>query len=265
MKKLIYIFLIMLTSHAGMAQSNSHDVKFVTPNSYVLSSAQDGNTLYLGGYFTGVGHNTGNHALYNQGSDIPDLSLPYINGTVYATISDSSGGWYIGGSFTVTINANTFSNLVHIKSNKTVDTVFQASTNSTVRALALSGTSLYVGGQFTTIKLITRNYLAAVNKTNGNVKTYDPNLNNAVYTLSVKDTLLIAGGAFSMAGNVTRQYLAVFNTNTGLLLKNYPSANSYVFDTHVYGSTVYAGGYLTLAGKNRIRCKNAGYFRKSQL
>src|SRR6476619_6739782 len=103
MKKATYIFLMMLAWNASMSQSSTHDPKFVTPNSYVWSSAQDGNTLYLGGYFTGVGHNTGYSAIYNQGTDIPDLGMPFITGTVYATIPDGSGGWYIGGSFTVTI------------------------------------------------------------------------------------------------------------------------------------------------------------------
>ena len=62
-----------------MTQSSTNDPKFVSPNSYVFASAQDGNTLYLGGYFTGVGYNTGNNAFYNQGSDIPDFNMPYFS------------------------------------------------------------------------------------------------------------------------------------------------------------------------------------------
>jgi len=249
MKKATYIFLMMTAGIAVQAQTSTTDPKFVSPNSYVYSSVQDGSTLYLGGSFTGVGYNCGNAAFYDQGSDIPKHDMPFINGTTNAIVPDNNGGWYVGGAFTVTINANIFQNLVHIKSNKTVDTVFQASTDNVVRALILDGTILYVGGSFTAIKSVTRHYLASVNKTNGNVQSFNPNLDNVVYSLSSKDTLLIAGGAFTMQGNNPRYYLAVFNKNTGLLLKNYPGANSYVYETFPYGNTVYAGGSFTYSGK----------------
>ena len=68
------------------------------------------------------------------------------------------------------------SQLVHVKSDNTIDPAFNASiTSGTVYALLLKGTTLYVGGGFTTINSVTRNYLASVNSATGAVNTFNPN------------------------------------------------------------------------------------------
>ena len=78
-------------------------------------------------------------------------------------VGDGSGGFYIGGNFT-TVGGTACKNLAHIQSNGTLQSSWCPNPNGTVNVLALSGTTLYVGGAFTTIGVgePTRERLAAV-------------------------------------------------------------------------------------------------------
>jgi hypothetical protein len=104
--------------------------------------------------------------------------------------------------------------------------------NNTVRALALSGNTVFAGGDFTNIGLgVSRNRLAALDTTSGSALSpisgepgggvsWNPNANNSVNVLAVADApspaRLYVGGAFStMAGSASiglpRNNLAAFS------------------------------------------------------
>ncbi|MBL7924739.1 MAG: hypothetical protein JNL88_11120, partial [Bacteroidia bacterium] len=249
--KTFYLNLLMLFLYCMThAQSNTHHPRFVTPNYQVYSSYRDGNTLYLGGAFNGVGYNTGALAGLSPQSDIPDFDLPFLNGTIYCVIPDNSGGWYVGGSFNYSDGVITRYNILKILANKTADLNFNCNVNSTVRALALGTNNLlYIGGSFSEINATSRSYLAAANKNTGALNAWNPVLNSSVLTLQLKDSLLVSGGQFTVVNNTIRNYLAVFNINTGALLKNYPGTNYHVNETYIHNNTVYAGGLFSYAGK----------------
>jgi hypothetical protein len=74
--------------------------------------------------------------------------LAGANNTVYALAADGSGNVYAGGDFTVigTVTANRIA-----KWNGSVWSALGGGAQGTVNALAVSGTNLYVGGDFTSV------------------------------------------------------------------------------------------------------------------
>ena len=124
-------------------------------NGDVNAVAQLGGRTYLGGSFSFVGPRTGPLALLDQSKDgyaagqaslVP--GMPVANGAIYAVASDPSGGWFVGGAFTV-IGGVTQPYLAHVDQGQ-VDQSFVPAIGGPVRALAVAPSALYVGGSFGT-------------------------------------------------------------------------------------------------------------------
>ena len=129
------------------------------------------------------------------------------------------------------------------------------SANGEVDALAVSGSTVYVGGSFTGTNSIggaDRNHIAALDATSGAADpTWDPGANGAVLALSVSGSAVYAGGTFSGAGSIggaDRDYLAALDPLTGTATSWNPQANGSVDALAVLGSTVYAGGTFSGTG-----------------
>lgn len=82
-------------------------------------------------------------------------------------VSDGTGGWYIGGSFTK-VGGLSRHNLAYSHSDKSVDPAWNPAPDGPVYALLLSSSTLYVGGYFANIGGYARNNIAAVNIGTGN-------------------------------------------------------------------------------------------------
>ena len=143
----------------------------------------------------------------------PDTRWPEISeGTeVRDIVPDGSGGWFVGGDFTKVRDAlgeHNHTDLVHIKSNMTVNNAWNPETNGSVRALGLSPdrTTLYIGGTFTTAKgtnggSTPRGRLAAVSVATGDLNGWNPDASNDVNALVVPPVT-------SLASPVTTLYVA---------------------------------------------------------
>jgi hypothetical protein len=87
--------------------------------------------------------------------------------------------------------------------------------NDLVRALAVSGTTLYAGGWFTTAGGVTANYIAKWNGSAwsalGSGMGGDSGFAGSVFALAVSGTTLYAGGNFTTAGGVPANYIAKWN------------------------------------------------------
>ena len=126
---------------------------------------------------------------------------------------------------------------------------FDGDVDGPVRALALAGDTLYLGGTFTSVngsiaslKRDRRN-LAAVDSTTGIARDWDPDADSAVTALTVAGNTVFAGGAFGMVNRTTpRLRLAAFDALSGTVRPWDPSADAQVRSLAVYGSTVFAGG-----------------------
>jgi hypothetical protein len=249
-------------------------------NSYVYALAVSGSTIYAGGGFTcfgncpsgaeGVDKWTRNRlAAIGTNGSLQDWN-PNANSTVNA-LAVSGSTVYAGGSFT-SIGGTPRNRLAAIDIGGTCLTSYTSSclqswnpnASSTVNALAVSGPTVYAGGDFTTIGGTPRNYLAAIGTDGSLVTFWEPNANNPVYALAVSGSTVYAGGVFTQigcntgcsitGGPFTRNYLAAIGTD-GSLQSWDPNADDYVYALAVSGSTVYAGGDFTSIGgatRNRL-------------
>ena len=100
---------------------------------------------------------------------------------------------------------------------------FDPDVNGPVRALALTGSTLYLGGQFQNINgalaalLKPRNNLAAVDATTGLGLPWDPNADGRVNALAFGGDTVFAGGEFATVnGSTSRLRLAAFDVQTGI-------------------------------------------------
>ena len=181
---------------------------------------------------------------------------------------------YAGGDFTKLCTAPSSCNsqvaatrnrLAAIDTNGSLSTTWNPNPNNGVVALAISGSTVYVGGGFTTLctapsscnsqVAATRNRLAAIG-TDGSLSiTWNPNASSSVKALAISGSTVYAGGYFttlctapsSCNGQVaaTRNSLAAIDTNGSLSTTWNPNPNSTVNALAISGSTVYAGGNFT--------------------
>lgn len=136
-------------------------------------------------------------------------------------------------------------------------------TNGRVNAIAVKGDTVYLGGQFTSMRPpgaaagtgeVARNHVAAVSLSTGALLPWNPNANGTVRTLRVVGTSVFLGGAFTQVGGAAHVRLAkVSGTGTGAVDSTWTaSASGEVFSLSSTGTTLYAGGgFGTVDGSAR--------------
>ena len=238
---------------AAHAQVTRQDL-YVT-NGPVYATAISGNTLYVGGRFTHVGPATGGGVPLDVTTGAPVGGYPRVTGKVYAVVSDGLGGWFIGGDFNA-VNGVARSNVAHILPDNSVAD-WDPNANLDVLTLAVSGSIVYAGGDFTTIGGQTRNHIAALDATTGLATAWDPNASSRVYCLAVNGSVVYAGGEFFFIGGVggqARTHIAAIDAATGLATSWNPVSQGSVHALAVGGPVVYAGGsFNTIGGQSRNR------------
>ncbi len=189
----------------------------------------------------------------NIGNIVNEGPLPRLSGEVEAVATDGSGSLYVGGLFTIAggvfatniakWNGSSWSALGSGVSG--VDPF-----NSLVVALAVSGSDLYVGGQFTTVGGVSATNVAKWNGTNWSaLGSGIPGLTadaGYVSDLVVSGGDLYAGGWFTNAGGVSANNIARWNGSTWSALGS--GLDYIVIALAISGSNLYAGGDFTTAG-----------------
>jgi outer membrane protein assembly factor BamB len=104
-----------------------------------------GNAVYVAGV-SRVAPPTGSAVVVStaKGQAEP-IRAQVAGGPVWAAVPDGGGGWYIGGSFT-SVGGVLRSGLAHLLADGSLDAAFAPPELGEVRALALDGGRLYVGG-----------------------------------------------------------------------------------------------------------------------
>nr|MBK9653876.1 hypothetical protein [Bacteroidota bacterium] len=212
---------------------------------YSIAADTINKELYFGGYFNSIGQNKRGCAKISSTTGLSNPSFPGVVGTIYTCITDSNGGWYIGGSFSSTVGA---SNLAHITSGNVIDAAFKPNPNSTVYALALTGSKLYAGGSFTSIGGQARLRLVQLNKTSGVVQTWDPGCDGTIYSLTLNDTLIYATGQFNTVNAVTVLNYAAINVANSKVYRSV-GTNGIVRTSIQDANNLYLGGAFSLIGK----------------
>lgn len=121
---------------------------------------------------------------------------------------------------------------------------------ASISALALRGSTIYVGGVFTTIGGQGRTNLAALDTATGKATAWDPEpaaggANVYVDAIAVSGSIVYVAGDFASEGGQARNNLAAIDAATAAATPWNPGANAPVYALALHGSTVYAGGSMT--------------------
>jgi len=219
--------------------------------SYVHSIVLSSSTVYVGGGFWSIGGQS-RHKIAALDATTGNATAwdPYAEDTVFA-LAVSGSAVYIGGEFT-TVGGQSRSAIAALDAATGAATAWNphatAPSGAHIRALAVSGSTVYVGGGFSSIGGQSRHGIAALDATTGNATDWIPNPDSGVGALAVSGSTVYVGGGFTAIGGQPRNYIAALDTATGNATDWNPNANGWVLALAVSGSTVYAGGEFDSIG-----------------
>lgn len=231
----VLFVLAVLAPAPALAQTaeRSDGARIPVPalNGPARSLAVVGDRLVFGGSFTRVAMPAGPGVELDVATGATTQGPSELDpcGHVYAAVPDGSGGWYIGGSFTIG-GSTRRQNLAHVLADGRLDPSFDPRVGAvagppgstpvppTVFGLALADGRLFVGGSFSSIGGRSRAGLAAVDPASGDlVAEFDPAVNGRVLALAADAGRLYLGGEFGQVGPERRGNLAVVDQRTGAL------------------------------------------------
>jgi hypothetical protein len=117
------------------------------------------------------------------------------------------------------------------------------------------GSTLYIGGDFTTVDGVSRNHLAAFDVTTGALTSWSPTTDGQVRSIVTTSGYVHVGGNFRSASGVARNRLAKFSASNGAITSWAPSVDDgYVWAmtlTPDTSSLVIGGSFTTVAGTSQ--------------
>jgi hypothetical protein len=226
-----------------------------------LAVSTDGLLVYAGGHgFTSIGGQartslaaldatTGTaNAAFN-----PILAMANGAPTVDA-LAISGPTLYAAGNFD-SINGTVRRTIAALNANGTVVTSFAPAPTyfgcvpcATVVALAVSGSTVYVGGSFDTIGTASRNNIAGLSTADGTATAFNPQSSGNILSLAASGSVVYAGGGFYMIGGQPRNFAAALNATDGSALAFDPNPNGSIGAIAVSGSAIYLGGLFSSLG-----------------
>ena len=181
-------------------------------NNTVRALAVSGTNLYAGGGFTYATNGTStavsaNHIAKWNGTEWSALGSG-VNNTLVHALAVSGTNLYAGGDFNYATNGTSTAVRANYiaKWDGTQWSALGSGVNNTLRALAVSGTNLYAGGDFTYVTNGTSTAVRAnrIAKWNGTQwSALGSGVNGSVEALAVSGTNLYVGGEFQYATNST--------------------------------------------------------------
>ncbi|HYU64715.1 MAG TPA: hypothetical protein VEK36_00390, partial [Candidatus Paceibacterota bacterium] len=239
--------------------SNNHlTPDLFNPNNLVHSLLTDNSDrIIIAGNFDLMGYvNRINLAAVNLTTGRAISWFPIPAGQINAlALKDTT--LFIGGSFTAIYDSNyaSFENRQYLAALSTrtgKPTAWNSDANGYINTLSFANSTLYVGGYFTTLKGLSRNYAAAIGvKGTGLVKSWAPNPNAPVLTLLDVGTDVYMGGSFTTVKGMKRNYLALVNNINGNLNCWNPNPNSPIYALDTNSTTLYVGGFFTTISRRK--------------
>jgi len=177
------------------------------------------------------------------------------NSTVWG-LASANNVVYLGGSFTTVRPPGAAAGTNQTARNRlaafnattgALVTTFNHNVNGTIRALATSrdATTLYVGGDFTTVDGVARNRVAAFRLSDGSLTSWAPSAAARVSAIYPTAQTVYLGGSFGRINNIARKFIAAVDSSTGALRTGFAP----VLDSAVWaiggtasGDRIYAGG-----------------------
>lgn len=223
-------------------------------NAVVYSLAVSHDTVYVGGGFSMCGHQSRSclAAVDGNGNALPTWN-PAPNSNVFC-MQLKNGVLYLGGQFG-TMGAGSPVARVGLSAVDAVTGTLQPwnpTTNNIVRAMAIQGSTMYVGGYFTTLGGNTRLRIGAVDLTTGVASSWNPRSTGVVFALAATASKVYVGMQPDSIGGQIRRGIATIDATTGLADPWNPDPQGYVYSLVLNGSTLYAGGTFNLiSGQTR--------------
>jgi hypothetical protein len=181
-----------------------------------------------------------------------------FNGPVYAVVMVGDVV-YAGGAFTSVTGTNgghARSRLAAVNLITGAVTSFRADANGVVRALAVSGSALFVGGDFRRVNGVSRGRFAEVDTGSGSLRATRRDANGTVRALSASGDRLYVGGAFTTFGGASRSRAAALVLPGRTVDAGFrPSLNGWVYALSAVpdGSGVVVGGSFTTVNGSSSR------------
>lgn len=239
----------------GFPEVAGNDFSGVTPppspSASVRAMASDGaGGWFIGGDFSYVGGQPRQRLAHiNSNGTLDPNWKPGANGAVRAIVV--SGDYvYTGGDFT-SIGGQARNRLAKVtKTTGVVDTGWNPNVtdvagaqDTSVRSLAVSANTLYIGGLFSYIGGQPRSDIGSVSTQSGMYTSWAPNAQGSVDALAVAGTTLYVGGNFTTIAGSSKQRAAAFETATGSLIPTWTAnADKRVNAIAPDGTTVFLGG-----------------------
>jgi hypothetical protein len=225
-----------------------------------------GGTVFVGGDFSNIGGQARSHiAEINRTSGLatqwrPNASAPVTTIGARANFVTLVVTVYAGGSFT-TIGGQPRSNLAALDYSSPLSlgnaTSWDPAPNGPISTLAVSGTTIYIGGNFNNIVGQPRTNAAAVGS-NGSLLSWNPGANGPVFSLALGGGVVYAGGGFTAIGGLPRNFMGALDPSTG-------SATGWTSEPDDSVRTIASSGGFVCAGGEFALCKSEARSRIAKL
>ncbi|MCB2156321.1 PQQ-like beta-propeller repeat protein [bacterium] len=120
--------------------------------------------------------------------------------------------------------------------------------NSSLNDIQLAGTTLYVGGDFSSFGGELRGNLAAIDTQTSSLAAWNPWADDEVGALAVDGSSIYVGGGFSTIGGTGRRGIAEIDATTGALNSWNPGIEGGVFELLFESGRLHCGGTIVSAG-----------------
>lgn len=221
--------------------------------------------IYIGGGFKSVTNETGQLSTRNNTVAFSDTGVlqtwnPSPNGEVYA-IAILNDIIYVGGFFSI-VNENNVAQDLPTENRQSVAAFtttgvlqqWNPTPNGPVYAIGVLGETIYLGGQFDSVKtttIISRKNAAAFDISGDLIQTWNPSPNGIVNAIAVSGLYIYIGGEFDKVQGVSdgtisefeRIYAASFSIN-GELQSWEPLINGPVKAIAISSFNIYIGGFF---------------------
>ena len=221
------------------------------PDWPILALAVYNGELYVGGHFDTIAGQSCSHIARFDGYRWQPVGTG-TNGPVFSLAVYNYGGnnyLCVGGGFS-SAGGKTVSNIAAWGLgtwDNSLTTQLGQGTNGIVYALLTSGSTLYVGGTFTTAGGVSGSRIATFSGGWSALGTGVQGTNATVYALTGTSTIYV-GGQFDHAGGVSASNIASWSGTTWSNLGTGVDGTVYALLRSGTGNSLYVGGYFVYAG-----------------